>query len=174
MVKKLLFAALLLLTLLSYGQEKKWSLETNYSIVPADGFLGGDIVINLGLKYRFLETNFLNLGVGIDGGYFTEFPSFISSRNTNEVLFLFQPKLISEFDLPFSKTLKPTLGLGYSFFSGRPLDSGSFGGFNLNLGLIYEISDKWYLQFQYDFVSLNQINSSEGFNNFRLGVGFRF
>ena len=174
MTKKLILGILFLVVTNAFAQEgKKWSVETNYSVVPADGFGGNDLVINLGLKYRFLETNLLSLGVGVDGGYFTENPFFIRP-NAGENLFIFQPKVISEFNLPFSKRLKPTVGLGYSFFTGSSLDSSSFGGFNLNLGLTYEISDKWYVQFQYDFVSLREINAAEGFNNFRFGVGFRF
>ena len=121
-----------------------------------------------------METNFLNLGVGVDAGHFIEDNPFFVRLSSNENIFIFQPKLVSEFKLPFSKRLKPTLGLGYSFFTGSFLDSGSFGGFNLNIGLTYAISSKWYVQFQYDFVSLSEINASEGFNNFRLGVGFKF
>ncbi len=171
---KLLIVITVLTAINGYSQDNKtWSIENNYSIVPADGIGGGDIVINLGLKYRLVETGFLHLGLGIDAGYFTE-PPFFARFNTNENLFLLQPKLVSEFDLPFSKNLKPTLGLGYSFFAGSSLGSSSFGGFNLNLGLTYNISDKWYIQFQYDYVSLKEIDSVEGFNNFRLGVGFRF
>jgi len=173
MNRLLLITFFTLFSILTFAQDKKWSVETNYSIVPADGLGGGDNVINLGLKYRFLETKVFNLGLGIDGGYFTG-DTFFAQSNPKGNLFLFQPKLISEFSLPFLKRLKPTMGLGYSFFTGSTLASGSFGGFNLNLGLIYDISDKWYVQFQYDYVSLKEISSGEGFNNFRLGVGFRF
>ena len=176
MTKKLLLGIVFLISINVLAQEKKknWSVETNYSIVPADGFGGNDLLVNVGLKYKFLETNFLNLGVGVDAGHFIEDNPFFVRLSSNENIFIFQPKLVSEFKLPFSKRLKPTLGLGYSFFTGSFLDSGSFGGFNLNIGLTYAISSKWYVQFQYDFVSLSEINASEGFNNFRLGVGFKF
>jgi len=170
---KLLFSLLLFVSIEAIAQEKNWSVETNFSAVPSDGFGGSDIVINFGLKYRFLKSNVVNLGLGVDGGYFLEAPFFLRS-NLYGNLFLFQPKLVSEFNLPFSERLKPTLGLGYSVFTGSTIDSGSLGGFNLNLGLAYEMSDRWYIQLQYDYIDLTKFNAGEGFNNFRLGIGFRF
>jgi len=42
------------------------------------------------------------------------------------------------------------------------------------MGFLYNISKKWYVQAYYDFVSLKPINAAEGYNNIRIGVGFRF
>jgi hypothetical protein len=177
MVRNLLLGVVFLVATSAFAQQdKKWSVEANYSIVPSNGFGGDDNLINIGLKYRFIETNFIRLGLGLDGGYFIENTTFEESRLDGN-LFLIQPKLISEIKLPFSKRLRLTGGIGYSIFTGSSLDAGSFGGFNFNIGLIYDISDKWFVQFQYDFVSLREINAMpglEGHNNFRLGVGFRF
>lgn len=168
----LLLAILLFVLTLSNAQENKWNVEANYAVVPAAGFGGNDNVVELGLKYRFIQNQSLNLGLSVNGGFFPEFRSAgVSSSETN---LIFQPRVFSEFRLPFSKRLRPSLGIGYSYMSGFGERTDSFGGFNLNLGFIYDISDKWFVQFQYDRVSLKVIDNPEGFNNFRLGIGFRF
>ena len=173
---KLLFAFLFLGSIQSFAQEKNISIEANYSAIPANGIGGEDLIIDFGLKYRFLQTEILNLGLSTNVGYLTNNSYSIISREEDNV-FLFQPRVYSEFNLPFSKRLKPTLGLGYSFFTGASKSSNNsrtIGGFNVNIGLLYNISKKWYVQAHFDFVSLKSINAAEGYNNIRIGVGFRF
>jgi hypothetical protein len=174
MIKKLLFGILLFAFISNFAQEtKRWNVENNYSVIPSSGFGGDDIVIDLGIKYRFLETNFVKLGVGLNAGYITE-NSFFSGVDPDGSLYIFQPRAFSEFNLPFSKRLRLSLGAGYSFFSGSTFPDRTVGGFNFNISLIYDISDQWFVQLQYDFVGSDAVSRSEGFNNFRLGVGFRF
>lgn len=156
----------------THAQENKWNVEASYAVVPAAGFGGNDNVFEAGIKYRFVQNKTLNFGLSINGGFFQEDSPI--SGNDSETNYIFQPRVFSEFKLPFSKRLRPTFGVGYSFMSGFENRTNSFGGFNLNLGLTYDITDKWFVQFQYDRVSLSAINDPEGFNNFRLGIGFRF
>ncbi len=172
MKSKLLILFSLFVLASGFSQENKWNVEANYSVVPAAGFGGNDNVVELGIKYRFIQHGTLNLGLSINGGIFPEFR--FSGENVGETNVIIQPRVFSEFKMPFSKRLRPTLGVGYSYLSGFESSTNSFGGFNLNLGLIYDISDKWFVQFQYDRVSMSAINNPEGFNNFRLGIGFRF
>ena len=172
-MKSKLFSLLFLVALtFSFAQENKWNVETNYAVVPSAGFDGNDNVFELGVKYRFLQNELLNLGVSVNGGFFSE--QLFSQNDNSQTNGIFQPRVFSEFNLPFSKRLKPIVGVGYSVLTGFESRTSSFGGFNLNLGLVYDITDKWFIQFQYDRVSLASINDSEGFNNFRLGIGFRF
>lgn len=170
---RLLFVLAIFTTSLTIGQENKWSVETNYAVVPAAGFGGEDNVFELGIKHRFLQKDIFNLGLSFNGGFFRE-NSLIPGDNSSETNFIFQPRVFSEFNLPFSKRLKPSVGIGYSFLSGYESRTDSFGGFNINVGLSYDITNKWFVQFQYDRVSLKSINLPEGFNNFRLGIGYRF
>ena len=60
MTKKLLLGIVFLISINVLAQEKKknWSVETNYSIVPADGFGGNDLLVNVGLKYKFWKLIF--------------------------------------------------------------------------------------------------------------------
>ena len=170
MIKKLLLGFLFFISVYTFAQQdKKWSIEANYSLVPSNGFFGKDNLIDLGLKYRFIENNLLNAGISLNSAYFIGNDNFTIPVNDNN-FFIFQPRVFSEFNLPFSEKLKPTLGLGYSFFSGT---SEPINGFNVNIGLIYEISDKWFIQSHYDWIDLKS-NPSEGYNNIRIGTGFRF
>lgn len=172
MKSKLLFLFSLFILAPSFAQENKWSVEANYAVVPAAGFGGNDNVLELGVKYRLIQNEALNLGLSVNGGFFPEFR--FSGESAGETNVIIQPRVFSEIKLPFSKRLRPILGVGYSYLSGFESSINSFWGFNLNLGLIYDINDKWFVQFQYDRVSLSATNNPEGFNNFRLGIGFRF
>jgi len=158
----------------TFAQEKKWNVETNYAVVPAAGFGGNDNVFELGLKYRLLQNETLNLGLSVNGGFFQEDSPLLPGNNGSETNYIIQPRVFSEFNLPFSKRLTPSLGIGYSYLSGFENRTEPFGGFNLNVGLSYDITGSWFIQFQYDRVSLSAIDNSEAFNNFRLGIGFRF
>ena len=171
MTKKFFLGIFLFVAFQTFAQqEDKWSLEANYSIVPSNGFFGNDNVIDVGIKHRFVENKLLTAGLSLNTTYFVGNENFVIP-DSNDNFFIFQPRVFSEFKLPFSKRLRPTLGLGYSFFAGTSVP---VNGFNFNTGLIYDISDKLYVQLHYDFISLQSISSSEGYNNFRLGVGFKF
>jgi len=134
--------------------------------------------LEFGIKYRFADFEFFNLGIGLNGGYFIGNNS-VSIADEQSNTSVFQPRIFSEFNLPFSKKLKPHLGLGYSYVNVTSPSDISRGGFNFNFGISYDISDRWFIQLQYDFINLTGQdlgNSSfeERLNNIKLGVGFRF
>ena len=151
---------------------KAWNLDFNYSIVPSEGFGGDDDVYELGLKYRFYQTKAFSFGLGINAGVFTDNEILVPSEFG--LKYIIQPRVFTEYKLPFSKRLRLSTAVGYSYMSGFNRINDGFWGFNLNLGLTYDLNDKWFLSFTYDRVSMSAINLSEGFNNFRLGVGIRF
>ncbi|MFD2587919.1 outer membrane beta-barrel protein [Croceitalea marina] len=174
MVKKLLLATVFLVSVNTFAQqERNWNVESNFSLIPANGLGQSDIVIDLGIKYKFLNTDLLSLGLGMNVGYLTDNTSF-SMANSDDNIFIFQPRLFTEFNLPFSDKLRPSLGVGYSYLSGISFTPDAAHGFNFNFGIIYDISDKWFIQAQYDFIDLKSINSGEGYNTIRIGVGFKF
>ncbi|WP_158975156.1 outer membrane protein [Cellulophaga sp. L1A9] len=177
------------------NSEKKWSIEANYPISVGDE-LGNDTpaILDLGLKYRFLDLNIVKIGAGINTGVFTqnvgnEEQEF--SVDFDETYWLIQPKIFAEFDIPGVDKLRPSFGLGYTFveskakglFAGESVnDNFSSGGLNVNLGLTYDLTEKFFLQAQYDYIRDSADSEFEG-NNFRieqnlsfikLGVGFRF
>ena len=171
-LRLLLILSLLILSL-SHAQEKKWNAEINYAVIPSDGFGGPDNVLDIGLKYRFIEKEKFNLGFGINGGFYRR-PLGLDASGflESDTIFIFQPRVFSEVKLPFSQNLKPFIGFGYTFFESGRNQFDSFGGFNFNLGLRYDLSKQWFIQAHYDYVYSRSIGA--GFNNLRVGLGFKF
>jgi opacity protein-like surface antigen len=192
---KLIFRLLFLVSVTAFAQDKKWSVEANYGVIPNDGFSGEDNVLDFGFKYRFADFKFMQLGVGVNGGFsrvnFVSGGSFESLTNS---LYL-QPRFFSEFIIPGSEKLKPSIGLGYSIVNDdyeRKIDNDIMignvtnGGFNFNVGFSYDITKSIFVQVQYDFIYVNyrdqfsygnatgNQNTYYTLNNVRLGLGFRF
>lgn len=179
---KLLLIPVLLLSINSIAQDLNynWSVEANYSIIN-DGKLIRDAngIIDLGVKYRFLDLEFAKIGIGINGGYFGERTNFDENTEFKAKQYFIQPRIFAEFDIPNINRLHPNLGLGYSFVSTRfsgtyfesdasVLDSNS-RGINVNLGVLYDISKKVFVQANYDLIS-----GDNRLNTYRIGFGFRF
>lgn len=192
---KLLFGLLFLVSLTTFAQDKKWSVETNYGVIPNDGFGGDDNILDFGLKYRFADFNFIQLGFGVNGGFSKDDIRSINGEGRTTESFYIQPRIFTELIIPGSEKLRPSIGLGYSIVNddveGR-LDNENImwnvtnGGFNLNLGLSYDITKSIFVQAQYDFIKVNYRDElifqgatvkpdfNEKLNNIRLGVGLRF
>ncbi len=196
MKTKLLLPVLLFVLTFINAQEKNWNFESNYTIVPGDGLFGEDNFVDVGVKYRFAKIGIFHLGFGINGGF-----SRVNVENTGfesrtDDTYLIQPRLFTEFQIPGFSKLRPSLGLGYSFvntitdvtFSNGSEDSNGVWnqGFNFNLGVSYDISKRFFVQAQYDFVDLTPEDDTPdtiqfigpsfngNINNIRLGIGFRF
>ncbi|WKX78058.1 outer membrane protein [Zobellia laminariae] len=169
-------------------------MEANYPISVGDE-LGNDApaILDLGLKYRFLDFNFVKIGAGINASVFKK----ESVDNSNLQLFdfkethwLIQPKAFAEFTIIIKK-LHPSIGLGYTiyksnyegYFAGSSdLSKITAGGVNLGLGLSYDITKRFFLQVQCDYTrSIDRIEGEEfNYKNkdnlgfVKVGVGFRF
>ncbi|MEM7483991.1 MAG: outer membrane beta-barrel protein [Bacteroidota bacterium] len=194
MTRKILVSVALLATISLTAQEKKWSVEANYPISIGDD-LGNDnpAIVDLGLKYRFLEIGFARLGAGINAGVFRDdLRTFADGEtfNFDETNWVIQPKVFMEFKIPALKKLRPSIGLGYTAITSKfdgdfpGLEEGSSetstdGGININLGLSYDITKRFFIQAQYDYIQYNienpglsDIEQDLGFLKF--GAGFRF
>ncbi|CAM4158092.1 outer membrane beta-barrel protein [Zobellia roscoffensis] len=179
-----------------FAQDQKWSVEASYPISVGDE-IGNDApgIIDVGVRYRFLDFNIVKIGAGINAGVFKknisdEFePVFTDFDETN---WLIQPKVFAEFTIPGIQKLHPSVGLGYTYieskFEGESYAFGSFentvsyGGLNLNLGVSYDITNRLFVQAQYDFVRYRDERNSEGqeytaeynLGYLKFGAGFRF
>ena len=180
----------------AFSQEKKWNVETNYTIVPGDGVFGEDNFIDVGVKYRFLKLGIFNLGFGVNGGFSRIDVENTGFENRTDETYLVQPRVFTDFQIPGLNKLRPSIGLGASYVnvvtnyttqngfddSNRSIQV----GFNLNLGLSYDISKRFFIQAQYDFIDLTPNDDvpdnivfltpqeNGDINNIRLGLGFRF
>ncbi|MFT5738154.1 MAG: hypothetical protein ACJAU2_001500 [Maribacter sp.] len=187
---KLIFRLLFLVSVTAIAQDKKWSVEANYPISIA-GKLGNDNpgIVDLGIKYRFLDLKVARIGAGFNAGvFYDKIQSGLfdpaTSRDFTETNWLFQPKLFSEFQIAGIPKLRPSIGLGYTFIRsnfkgqarGETFDSGySESGFNFNVGLSYDITDKLFIQGQYDNIRYSQdFRPTDNLGFLKFGLGFRF
>jgi hypothetical protein len=194
MKQKLLFVFFFLLSIQVFAQEQKWSVEANYSVVPQDGFGGDADIFELGLKYRVADFGFANLGVSLNGGFSREKFERPDFQIVTKFYYL-QPRVFTEFRIPGIERLRPHLALGYSIVSSDSSVIGNFevfptsstnGGFNMNLGLSYDVSKRFFIQAQYDFINLQvrdefvlqgetvKTDFNQKLNNIKIGLGFRF
>ena len=208
MKRLLLTAVLVVTTCFLHAQDSSWSVEANYPLNLVDGSasrinnLNG--ILDLGLKYRFMELGPVILGAGFNAAYLKNFDSFTyGSANGQDFVsdykaktYLFQPNLFIEVPIPGLMKLKPQLGIGYSvilddtyYNDGQMVvfdDSEIDGAVNLNLGVSYDISSRIFIQLQYDYLNIARKGETnfngesipydfkENGNILKAGVGFRF
>jgi opacity protein-like surface antigen len=168
---------------LTFGQEKRWNVEANYTVISEEGF-GGNVnfgngnFLDTGIKYRFIQLGNFDLGFGVNGGFWAADIENTGFEKRRDKQFLLQPRFFTELQIPGVNKLRPSLGLGFSFVNTRSdftflngnegSDSGWAQAFNFNLGLSYDITNRLFVQAQYDYIALI-LN-----NNLRIGFGFRF
>ncbi|HRG18871.1 MAG TPA: outer membrane beta-barrel protein [Flavobacterium lutivivi] len=189
-----LFFFLLLSSIIS-AQTSKFSVEAGYPIPVGDNFLENYTgIANLNLKYRIKNLEVVNIGLSLnanmlqlnDTGYFPAYDETLSFK-TN--LFIIQPKVFTEINLKKINKLHPSVGLGYSFFlANAKFDSPEISnlntnesGFNLSLGLSYDIISKLYVFANYDYnilTKLEPIAPKSSYNSrptlMQFGMGLRF
>ncbi|MFS4466366.1 outer membrane protein [Maribacter sp. 2210JD10-5] len=188
MTKKLLFLGFLFTIFFSNAQDKKWSLEASYPLWVGDNF-GNDAdgILDIGIKYRVLDFNIVELGASMNTALFHEnIRSFDipQSDDFDETDWIFQPRIFGEFQIPGIKKLRPNLGLGYTIVSsnfegmlnGQDFSNkNSYGGFNINLGISYDVWNNFFIQAQYDYISLDvEFRDNLDLGIFKAGIGYRF
>ncbi|UOB18372.1 outer membrane beta-barrel protein [Abyssalbus ytuae] len=190
MKQNFLLLVFLLTTLLTYSQEKKFSIDANYPIPVGDNFLGDNFkgAIDLGLKYRFFETTNFFLGASMNAGILTKGSEDVNPANpvigpdTSVTAYVFQPRLFLELNQESMSKLHPSLGLGYSFlhFKANAFDfTDDVNGVNVHISLAYDISEKVYIQAQYDFIKakatgdVKDVKYNTHINILKFGLGVR-
>ncbi len=174
-----------------FSQEKKWSLEVNYPIPVDNNFVGQNFlgIFDIGVKYRFIKTDFLNFGTGLNAGVM----KFRNEEDFEYYLlfnYYFQPKLFAELAIEQLPEFRPFGYAGYSFMIFRAdgtnytedlyYTSETWSGYNFGLGLVYDISDRVFIQMQYDFTRLKGENRNSvspyhvRVSLLKAGVGIRW
>tara|TARA_B110000285_G_C14821839_1_gene466887 strand:- start:88 stop:675 length:588 start_codon:yes stop_codon:yes gene_type:complete len=194
MKQKLLLALLLIFSIISFSQDSKFSLELNYPIPVDENFIGKNYngIIDLGLKYRFSNLSFLNIGASLNAGILK------NSKNDrvqhfDVTAFAIQPRIFAELDSESLTKFHPSIGLGYTFMTFNASGIDSFNpdnpnsssssqtesGINLNLGVVYDITDRLFAQVQYDFVKIGvdnevpDIKYNTNISILKIGLGYR-
>ncbi len=194
-MKYMLFLVFLMgYTVNSFSQCSRLNVELSHPISHENNFIEEKFngFIDVGLKYRFIRNNILNLGVSINGGMFNN-----SKKNIDEPLDIsaniIQPRLFTEFNIQALPFLHPSIGVGYTYLTFNASGINSFNpdypedlnlkttesGLNLNLAIAFDITNRFFLQAQYDFVKPESSNkspymtSNDQLHFFKVGIGYR-
>jgi opacity protein-like surface antigen len=192
MKQKLLFALLLILSIKSFSQDSKLSVEMHYPILIDQNFIGKNYngIIDVGAKYRFSEITNINIGASINGGILV---NNTNDNNGNQDFtvksYLIQPKIFAELKIESISKLHPFVGFGYSFmvFDASGTNNGfdvsgsneTESGINANFGIAYDITKKIFIDIQYDYVKLKvdketpNTTFNTNVNLLKVGLGFR-
>lgn len=195
MKTKLITIFLIAFTIKSFSQGHKFSAELNFPYPFDHNFIATnyDGIIDLGVKYRFVHSKKINVGIATNITYLksnSELTRYYGDLNIKS--YLLQPKFFAE--LNFKKT-HPFIGIGYasmifkSSVSDKKIASYHYkdgfsvnntqSGINLNLGFQYDINQKIFIQTQFDYIILSQdkpiINSkyNTNVNLLKFGFGYR-
>ena len=195
MKQSLLFLFCYIIALTAFAQNSKFTLEAAYPLPVDDNFIGRNYkgIIDVGAKYRFSELPPFNLGFGLNGSILNNKNALLATTDVfldiTVTTFIIQPKVFAELDLESVPKFHPSVGLGYTFmiFNASGTDQ-AFGpsdttdaqsGLNINFGVAYDISDRFFAQVQYDFIKLNvdggvqDIKFNTNVNIIKFGFGYR-
>lgn len=192
MKQNLLLTLLFILSMKSFSQDSKLSLEMHYPLTMGQNFISKnyDGIIDVGGKFRFSELKNINIGASLNGG--------ILSNNTNDnngnqdfrvKSYLIQPRIFSELKIESVPKIRPFVGIGYTFmvFKATGTNNGfdvsasnsTESGINANFGVAYDITSKIFLDLQFDYVKLNVDNEvpktafNTNVNLLKVGLGLR-
>jgi len=190
MKQNLLLTLLLIFSIKSFSQESNFSLELNYPIPIDKNFIGEnyDGIIDIGADYRIANLNPVNFGISLNGGVLVNNSNQNNGfQNFKVTSYVIQPRIFAELDL--INKFHPSVGLGYTImvFNASGINNGfdvsdtsdTQSGFNFNFGLAYDITEKLFVQAQYDFIKLgvdNEIPDTKfntNVNILKIGLGYR-
>jgi opacity protein-like surface antigen len=196
-LRKIIFASLFLMAQFSFSQVSKFSLEANFPIPTGNSFFGKHYngIVDIGAKYRVVDLSNINLGISVNGGYFTKngsrfqvqnpYGEFEIGEDPDVTNFTILPKIFAELDTESLPKLHPFVGVGYGFLlfnaashSSSPSDSETKNGLNINFGVYYLIIKNVFAQVQYDYVKLSageeimdtSFNTNVSIIKFGLGI----
>lgn len=193
MKQKLLLTFMVIFGIKSFSQDSNFSIELNYPIPIDDNLIGRNYngIIDAGLKYRFVNLDFIDIGASFNAGMY---------KNTKDdrvqpfdvTTFIFIPRIYGEFNIKSLPKFHPSVGLGYSILNFRAdvdrfnnqnnlavSSSENENGINLNLGIAYDITNKLFVQIQYDFIKIGvdnevpDIKFNTNINILKIGLGYR-
>lgn len=192
MKQKLLLTLLLIFSIKSFSQDSKFSFELNYPIPIDNNFIGKNYngIIDVGVDYRIANLNPVNIGISLNGGILTNNSNQNKAfQNFKVTSYVIQPRIFGELDLESIDKFHPSVGLGYTImvFDASGINNGldvsdandTQSGFNFNFGLAYGITEKLFVQVQYDFIKLevdndaSDIKFNTNVNLLKIGLGYR-
>lgn len=191
-MKKTLLILFLSLTLSLFSQKSKLSIELNYPIPADNNFIGKNYtgIVDIGGKYKIIDKDVFDFGIALNSGLLI----FNNSKNNSPqnykvYAYPIQPKMFCEFNIKSVEKLHPYTSFGYSFIifkatgTNNGFDVSDFNdtqsGINFNFGLSYDITSKFFINGQFDFIKLQKEKGipnstfNTNINIVKLGIGLR-
>jgi len=195
MKTKITLIIFLLITTNLLSQNSKFSIEVNFPVLIDNNHYGENYngIIDLGLKYRISNFGFMDVGFALNTSLFDtnyKISSEITTFDVKESVFFIRPKVFSEINFKSNEKIHPSIGLGYTFIESKvsakssdlPNESKSYSdkGLNLYVGIAYDISNKIFIQAQYDYIKkevskdIPDYKYYSNINFLNIGLGYRF
>lgn len=191
-MRKTFLFLLLIISLSSFSQNSKLSLELNYPLPIDNNFIGKNYtgIIDLGAKYKIISKDLVNLGIALNTSLLI-FANKNNNSNPNYTVYAYpiQPKIFCEFNIKSIEKLHPYTSLGYSFIvykaTGTNFENDNFSlnrtesGININFGLAFDITNIFFVNGQYDFIKLKKDDTipnstyNKNINIIKFGIGLR-
>jgi len=192
---RLTLILLLFFTIKSFSQDSKFSVDANYPIAIGDNFLGQNYngLIDLEAKYKFSDNKIVDIGASINFGFFqnTKSGATVLNQLFDVKIFPIQPRIFTEFNIPNLEKFHPQIAVGYSIViynadwaenrnADLPADiNDNESGFNLNIGLSYDLTNRLFIQAQYDFIKIGvedgipDTSYNTNIKILKFGIGYR-
>ncbi len=147
-----------------FAQDQKFSATVAFPLAFGDFEYTG--IADLGLQYRVIVLGPVALGASVNAGFLGDSDNTGTATVENSA-FLVQPRVYGELAIPSLEQLKPFVGLGYTWahfntdFGGREDIEADEGGFNVNVGVAYDITTHFFAILQLDNTALTTESSRE-------------
>ncbi|TCL63378.1 outer membrane protein with beta-barrel domain [Mariniflexile fucanivorans] len=172
---------LFFISLTTFSQNKRFSLEVNYPLAMSNGFENLSGIIDASINYRFAKSELFNYGASVTFDYLKGDLRF-SNQDLNRNFFFYHVDGFTEMTIPSAEKLHPFAGAGftyldydYQYLSGTnefptiKTRKEKDLGFNIKLGVQYDFTNSLFIQAY--FHSIRTFNKSD-FNNETIGVNY--
>ena len=162
MKQKLLLGLLLILSVESFSQDSKFSIEASFPITVGENRFGEAFngIIDIGTKLRISSFNLVDVLASINGSILNrksiQDPQI---QNLEAKYYLIQPRIYGELKIESLEKIRPMVGVGYTImllnstatFNNTTINQNETeSGINLNFGCSYDFTEKIFAQVQYD------------------------
>ncbi|MFD0991480.1 outer membrane protein [Mariniflexile jejuense] len=183
---------LFFISLTTFSQNKKFSVEVNYPLGMSNGFENLSGIIDASINYRFATSELFSYGASVTFDYLKGDINF-SNQDLNRNFFFYHFDGFAEMTIPSAEKLHPFAGAGltllnydYQYLSGTnefptiETRKEKDLGFNIKLGIQYDLNNNLFIQTY--FHSIRTFNKSDfnnetigvNYNQLKIGLGLRF
>ncbi|TYP73552.1 outer membrane beta-barrel protein [Aquimarina intermedia] len=183
---------LCLLSISSFSQDKKFSIEANYPLAISNGYEKFTGIVNGSFKYRFAKSKLFQYGASLTFDYLKSTVPF-SYEDLKTDYFFYHINGFAEMNIASAKNFHPFIGIGFTYlsyeyefyytyyeFDNIETRRANDLGMNFKLGAQYDFTSVFFIQTYFHYIRTfndnNFNNETMGVNNnqLKLGLGFRF